>query len=52
MTNADRHHVSDVLYTSASITSKRPSDRDGLMAKNDQAIRSGSYAIIPCVLAP
>jgi hypothetical protein len=24
----------------------------GLIAENDQAIRSGSYAIIPCVLAP
>jgi hypothetical protein len=23
-----------------------------LMAENDRAIRSGSYAIIPCVLAP
>jgi hypothetical protein len=23
-----------------------------LMAENDQAIRLGSYAIIPCVLAP
>jgi hypothetical protein len=24
----------------------------GLMAENDRAIRSGSYAIIPCILAP
>jgi hypothetical protein len=49
MINADRHHVSNVLYTSDSKTDLLIGH--GLMAENDRAIQSGGYAIIPYVPA-